>query len=78
MSLFPKPRKYRKPKHTVRVGVLPETKIFGGLRYVKHATTTSSKVEAKHKVEELKKQGRMARKVKTKEGYAIYSRSMNV
>ena len=67
----------RKPKRTVKIGLFPETKKFGKLTYTKHATITSSKVEAKQKVEALKKEGRMARKVKTKEGWAVYSRRKN-
>lgn len=74
MSLLLKSRKHRKPKYVINFSLLPESKVIGGLRYIKHGITYRSKVEANHKVDKLKEQGRIARKVKTKEGYAIYSK----
>ncbi len=78
MRLLPKPKKHRKPKHITHIGFLPKTRKFNGVIFTKHATVTSSKVEASQKVKALREQGRMARKLKTKEGYAIYSRDKNV
>lgn len=72
------PRRRKRPKHITKIGILPETKKFKGIRYTKHATMTSSKVEANQKVKKLREEGKKARKVWTKDGWAIYSRSKDV
>lgn len=75
MSLLQKQSKCHKPKRIIELGILPKTKKFGGLRYIKYRLITSSKVEANHKVAELKKKNRIAKKVKTDNGWVIYSRN---
>lgn len=78
MRLLPKQKKHSTSKHVTKIGFLPETKKISGVRLVKHATATSSKVEAKQKAQTLRKNGRLARIVKTEYGWVIYSRAKNV
>jgi hypothetical protein len=76
MGLLQKQKKHH-PKHITKLGLLPKVKKFDGLRYTRQRVVTSSKVEANHKVAELKKKNKLARKVLTKDGWEIYSRKMN-